>query len=318
MSKANFTKHSRKTSRILSTTLVLISLAAFIFVTWEDYTELPSTNIIDNMKSSLLGKDSNNQFGDNSNNNKENNDNLHVGSKKITNKKLSSTLSSGSSMNSQLPTNVASNKKGNTKKHTTFLPEVEYNSKKVEQQVNAVRSEIALQTADITENVITPHRSKNKNINKNNNNNYAKDNENLKKNYPNSLLKSTSFQFDPWKNFHQILNTSPMVLFIDSTNVENENIKNILINEYSISPELVIVDIAKHEKGTELVNFIIENDFTSVDKLPFVFINSVSVMDKNLQDNFYSLHMDGSLLNILKSYNQNKILFKKIEVPSNS
>ncbi|CCD27326.1 pheromone-regulated protein PRM4 NDAI_0K01350 [Naumovozyma dairenensis CBS 421] len=137
------------------------------------------------------------------------------------------------------------------------------------------------------------------------------------------LLSSTSFNAED--NFKQILNTSPAVLFIKSSEWDSQYLKNLLSIEYEISPQLAIVDLEKHSNGNQLLNYIKKNKLlppsnkaSSTPNLPYLFINGVSIINNGLSKDIKQLHSNGHLLNKLKSYSDGHIFFEKKNFPSNS
>lgn len=133
-------------------------------------------------------------------------------------------------------------------------------------------------------------------------------------------------QFNPMKNLHQILNTSPVVLFINSQTTsadelnKSNTLKNFLQFNYEISPQVAIVDLNKHQHGTLLQDYIKQYKLNRNDnaQLPYLFINSRSVLDNNLKDNLSQFHDSGDLLKRFKNFADGKVIFEKIELPSNN
>lgn len=182
-----------------------------------------------------------------------------------------------------------------TPTHTyTYTPlEVQQNSIKVQEQISSLRKEIASTTTHTSIISTTTH---------------------------------TTDPFNPMKHLHQILNTSPVVLFLNSKKgspdelYQNNLLKNFLTVNYEISPTLAIVDLNKHENGGLLQDYIKQyklnrNDNTN---LPYLFINSRSVLDTDLKDHLTQYHHSGELLQRFKNFADGKVSFNKIDLPSNN
>ncbi|CCH59221.1 hypothetical protein TBLA_0B03820 [Henningerozyma blattae CBS 6284] len=127
--------------------------------------------------------------------------------------------------------------------------------------------------------------------------------------------------YNPELNFKQILNTSPMVLFIRSSQKSSKFIKKLFLNEYEISPEFAIVDLDLHKNGNILQNYIQTKKIINKDDtldVPYLFINGVSVINSNLNKDIISLHVNDLLLDKLKSLAGDNVMFQKKGVPSNN
>ncbi|CCD24931.1 uncharacterized protein NDAI_0E01150 [Naumovozyma dairenensis CBS 421] len=129
--------------------------------------------------------------------------------------------------------------------------------------------------------------------------------------------------FNPEVNFFQILETSPMVLFIKSSERDSKIIRDILTKEYEISPELAVVDLDKHKHGDELEEFIRLNKLneqaifsSSLASLPYLFVNEVSmeIDTATIKD----LHSKNFLIKKFELMSNGKVLFERKNPPSNS
>lgn len=137
-----------------------------------------------------------------------------------------------------------------------------------------------------------------------------------------------SLAFDPSINFKEILSTSPVVIFTKSSDLGSQYLKNLLTKEYQISPQVAVVELDKHAKGKELQDYIKLNKLTAyksnlspsddIPEVPYLFINGVSIINKGLKDDIKKLHKDGSLLDKLRTFAGEKVMFEKANLPSNS
>lgn len=167
--------------------------------------------------------------------------------------------------------------------------EMEFNSLKVQEQISTIRDGLATSTVAYSTNKLNSH----------------------------SMVTGTSKQdkeekFDAAYNLKQILNTSPVVIFIKSSHKLSTDIKNMLVREYDIFPDLAIVDLDKHTNGNTLLKYI-ESDSEVQHKLPYVFVNGVS-----MTEDIEKLHKSDSLLEKLRTLSNGKIFINRREAPSNS
>ncbi|KAG0670978.1 hypothetical protein C6P45_001485 [Maudiozyma exigua] len=167
--------------------------------------------------------------------------------------------------------------------------ESKLNSKKVEEQISTIRGEISNERKTT---ILSPT-------------------------VPTSLTPKV---FNPEFNFKEILNTSPVVLFIRSSEVDSQYLKKLLLNEYEISPQISIVDLDQHSNGDKLQDSIQTKKISAsaTQKVPFLFINSIPVISTNIQKDIKNLHSDGSLLQKFRHLANGKVLFEKMGLPSNS
>ncbi|KAK5780000.1 uncharacterized protein PWA37_001626 [Arxiozyma heterogenica] len=186
---------------------------------------------------------------------------------------------------------------------TTYNNEAQENYLKVKEQISSMRKKIEVETTSMKKSTT-------------NSNNHVSS-------Y--SLDATSKGSFNPMKALHQILNTSPVVLFIDATSMGDELnksnlLKNILLNNYEISPELVIVDLNKHTNGNLLQDYIKAYKLNDDDdtQLPYLFINSRSVLNKTYKQHLLEYHASNKLLNRFKKFAEGKVIFDKLELPSNS
>lgn len=132
-------------------------------------------------------------------------------------------------------------------------------------------------------------------------------------------------KFDPKVNFLDIINTSPAVLFIKSSQMDSVFLKRLLQREFETSPELAIVDLEKHSYGYELEKYIKENKLdvdpsTALEAIhsPYLFLNGVSVINNGIARDIIEPHSKGLLLPVLKSKAGGNLLVEKRDIPSNS
>ncbi|CCF55822.1 hypothetical protein KAFR_0A03870 [Kazachstania africana CBS 2517] len=256
---------SRRNSRLISSTLILLGLILFLTITWKDYSE----TIVDAVASSSLL--------DNPTINKKIDDIPKNG-------KLNNNLLSNSALVSSSVTPTAQTSS------TPIKNEMELNSIRVQEQISTILNEMSTDKILKPKKLLSPSK--------------------LKK------LNPESASFDVETNFNEILNTSPVVLFIKTSDKQSNYFKNLLLREYEISPEVAVVDLDKHSNGAKLQEYIRKNKLMTKDqKLPYLFINSVAITNN---DNLKKFHKDGTLLENFKKLGNGKIMFKKIEAPSNS
>lgn len=287
-------KPSGKKARILSSTFIVTGLFCFLLYTWNDYTESVS----------IFQK--NNSITQQQQDDSHSSDLVHQQQDNI----LKITTTTATETIAHITTTIKPTTMTNIVTSMSHFneEEVHQNSIRVEEQISSMRKEIAA-TNTITSYALSPQTTTK---------------------YPTySLLsdltttKNDESSFNPMKNLVQILNTSPVVLFINSKDEQFQTgnlLKKILLNNYQISPEPIIVDLNKHENGLLLQNYIKEYKLNRNDnaKLPYLFINSRSVLDNDFKDNLLKYHDSGELLNRFKNFAEGKVRFDKLELPSNS
>lgn len=140
----------------------------------------------------------------------------------------------------------------------------------------------------------------------------------------------TVIEYDPEKNFKQIINTSPAVLFIRSSEYESNILRKLLTRDYEITPELAIVDLDKHGHDVLLERHILSHKIKSTKvevlkstsvkqaKAPYLFINGHSLINNGIADDILKFHEKGQLLTKLKAFAGENIVFNKRDLPSNS
>ncbi|SCU95480.1 LAME_0F12310g1_1 [Lachancea meyersii CBS 8951] len=136
--------------------------------------------------------------------------------------------------------------------------------------------------------------------------------------------------FDLVLSFHEILNASPVVVFVNS-NEESQQLRALLQNHYEISPPPAMVDLEKHSKGAQLESFIENNklerpaddespkeDHKGAHDAPYLFINGHSVINTDFQSDIHNLHVHNTLLDKLRSVADGNVMIHRNNVPSNS
>lgn len=137
-----------------------------------------------------------------------------------------------------------------------------------------------------------------------------------------------SSTFNPSLSLQRILATSPVILFIRSSDQISLDLKNTLSSEYNFSPELMIVDLDKHSQGDAIQEYIqlkklrtYKSNYEESSKspsVPYLFINGASLINKSVRDDILTLHSDGLLLDKFREVSGENVLISKVNVPSNS
>lgn len=128
--------------------------------------------------------------------------------------------------------------------------------------------------------------------------------------------------FSPERNFKEILNTSPAVLFIRSSQRDSQYLRSLLLREYEISPQLAVVDLDQHANGDALQRHIRDTKMQQhrgkEHGLPYLFVNGVSAVSNSAQNAVRDAHVDGELIEILRHLAAGKVMFEKVGAPSNN
>ncbi|KAL3232193.1 Pheromone-regulated membrane protein 4 [Nakaseomyces bracarensis] len=143
-----------------------------------------------------------------------------------------------------------------------------------------------------------------------------------------------TIEYDPEMMFKQIINTSPAVLFVRSSEHDSIVLRKLLTTDYEITPELLIVDLDMHKNGVLLEQYILENkvkpskkknmllqntaSIPMEKKAPYLFVNGVSLVNTNLGEDVMKLHSKNQFLTKLKAYAGENVVFHKRDLPSNS
>lgn len=108
---------------------------------------------------------------------------------------------------------------------------------------------------------------------------------------------------------------SPMVIFSKTYCPYSKKLKQLLRDNYQITPEPTIVELDKHEHGQNLQEYLGET--TGRRTVPNVLVGS-SLESRGGCDDIVKLHEEGMLQNLLNEWGSKKLAVKKIEAPSNS
>lgn len=126
--------------------------------------------------------------------------------------------------------------------------------------------------------------------------------------------------FSPERNLNEILNTSPVVLFVRSSQRDSQYLRSLLLREYEISPQIAVVDLDQHAYGDALQRHIRDTKMGRREDapLPYLFVNGVSAIANSAQNKVRDAHVDGELLDQLRHLAAGKVLFQKVGAPSNN
>lgn len=121
--------------------------------------------------------------------------------------------------------------------------------------------------------------------------------------------------------FQRIIDISSLVLFFKSSNKISLKIKNIILNEYEIYPEITIVDFDKYFNKDELKSYVqerIRSDLTSISNSTYLFLKGTPIIYNELEDKFLELHSKNFFAKRIKEMSKGSVLFNKIYLPSNN
>ncbi|KAH3902341.1 uncharacterized protein SCODWIG_02255 [Saccharomycodes ludwigii] len=153
-----------------------------------------------------------------------------------------------------------------------------------------------------------------------------------------TLVKSTITEykhnddFDPMISFHEIINTSPVVIFCKFGSKDCEYLTNLLNSEYEITPQPIVVELNKHKHGKLLQDYIQNNklivygetlqglnyDNELLLDVPYLFINGASIINRGISHDIKKLHKNNQLLDRFNHYASDNVSFKRIGSPSNN
>ncbi|KAL6944940.1 hypothetical protein ACO0QE_002382 [Hanseniaspora vineae] len=125
---------------------------------------------------------------------------------------------------------------------------------------------------------------------------------------------------------HEILNTSPVVIFGKKNEPDSEYLYNLLTKEYEVTPEPIFVDLDKHTSGPQIQKYIQtkkivrhkEVDASNTMDIPYLFINGVSVINTGVTTDIKKNHASNKLLDKLKAVASDTVSFTRLESPSNN
>ncbi|EDO17144.1 hypothetical protein Kpol_1072p14 [Vanderwaltozyma polyspora DSM 70294] len=183
----------------------------------------------------------------------------------------------------------------NNKVPSNMKEEIELNSLRVEEQISTIRGELSnIAPTHINTNIRAP-----------------------------TITPGLGLNFDAERNFKEIINTSPVVIFIKSSDPASHYLKNLLLREYEVSPEMAVVDLDRHVQGQLLQKYIKAYQLTSGEngnppEVPYLFINGVSVINNGIEKDIKQAQTKGILLDKLKSFASDNVMIQKKDMPSNS
>ena len=99
--------------------------------------------------------------------------------------------------------------------------------------------------------------------------------------------------------FNKIVNLSPLVLFYESSHDMGLKVKNILLNEYDIYPEMTIVDLDKYFDKKYLLTHIKKQVYTNSktsSHSTYLYLKGKPIVCDDLEDQFMELHQKNILM----------------------
>ncbi|ABN65676.2 predicted protein [Scheffersomyces stipitis CBS 6054] len=120
--------------------------------------------------------------------------------------------------------------------------------------------------------------------------------------------------FDPAQSFLEIRTLAPMTIFSKSYCPFSKRLKELLKDNYQITPEPQIVELDKHSNGRELQTYI--GEVTGRSTVPNVIVGATTE-SRGGCDDLVKLHESGELLSLLAEWGGKKMVVKKIDAPSN-
>lgn len=121
--------------------------------------------------------------------------------------------------------------------------------------------------------------------------------------------------FDPAKEFLEIRSIAPMTVFSKTYCPYSQRLKQLLRDNYSITPEPIIVELDKHKHGKELQEYL--KTITDRSTVPNVLVGTKSHTSRGGSDDFLSLHSENKLADMLNTWGDKELSAKRIEAPSN-
>lgn len=116
--------------------------------------------------------------------------------------------------------------------------------------------------------------------------------------------------FNPEREYSAILSESPIVIFSKSYCPHSKAVKEILFNEYQITPQPWVVELDMHPHGRELQQYI--GDVTGRHTVPNVHVNKVS---RGGGDEFRALNNGGNLAETMHQWSDSNFRVKKLPTP---
>lgn len=121
--------------------------------------------------------------------------------------------------------------------------------------------------------------------------------------------------FDPKTELIQIRLLSPMTVFSKSYCPFSAALKQLLLENYDITPTYNVVELDKHEHGKELQDYLYE--VTKRRTVPNVLVGK-SLISRGGSDDFKALHKEDKLVELLKVWGDGDLLATRKGPPSNA
>lgn len=127
------------------------------------------------------------------------------------------------------------------------------------------------------------------------------------------LTKQDKEEFNPAREFNEILAFAPVVIFSKVSCPYSQALKSLLTNDYEIVPQPIIVELDKHEHGKQLQEYI--GKISGRTTVPNLFVKGTS---RGGSDEMKALHEKGTLLDSLVAWGGKDLKVTKHSLPSNS
>lgn len=121
--------------------------------------------------------------------------------------------------------------------------------------------------------------------------------------------------FDPAKEFINTRALAPITIFSKSHCPYSKRLKLLLKDNYSITPEIIVVELDKHGHGAEFQEYLAK--VTQRRTVPNLLVGS-SPVSRGGCDDIVKLHEQGKLVEMLMAWGENKITVKPVEKPLNA
>lgn len=122
--------------------------------------------------------------------------------------------------------------------------------------------------------------------------------------------------FDPAKEYVEIRLMAPVSVFSKSRCPYSRKLKEILQQNYVITPVPQYIELDKHKHGAELQEYI--GLVTGRKTVPNVLVGFDATLSNGGCDDFMALHSEGKLAAKLMEWGGKDLLVVKLETPSNS
>lgn len=121
--------------------------------------------------------------------------------------------------------------------------------------------------------------------------------------------------FDPAKEFINTRALAPITVFSKSHCPYSKRLKLLLKDNYSITPGIIVVELDKHDHGSEFQEYLAK--VTQRRTVPNLLVGS-SPVSRGGCDDIVKLHEQGKLAEMLMAWGENKITVKPVEKPLNA